>query len=605
MMKKQIGIWILVLFAGLNLLGQRHFTTGVSFDDLGRTATETYPDGSVVTYEYGTELNTPTRVTYQHAGGESYVFVEGVTFAPNGAIKTLSIPGGQQTWEYDAQERLTAQGFTYNGQTLYRADNMDFNHWGGLAGYDRADESIQAGIAFEYTDQEQLASFTLGSNTASFSYDAGGNLTAVDGFANHANAVNVTDYQTPLGVSYTPANRRPDWAYDQAGRVTLDDRYHYYYNDIGQVAMIRDRVTRIPLQTYLYDSDGNRVRTTDIRTGETTYSVRNGEGAVLSQIVDSADGPDRSTNFIFHNGSVVGKVTQVWGQPEEVTRMYRDHLGNPVVTIDDQYITHHEYAPFGQQMNEPKHTGAHGYTGHEDEAATGLVYMRARWQDPITARFMTPDPARDFDPYKPATYNAYQYVHNNPISNRDPSGEIIETIWDIANVGIGVASLVRNVADGNFGEAVVDGLGVIVDVGAVVLPGVPGGAGTGIKATRKGADIAIDAATKINKVDKAKDREKITEGIYEFIDNDTGLPYVGQSGDIAKRLKQHEKAGKIKPGSPVQVTEVKGGRVQREVAEHKRIRELTLNERAKDSNRVANKRDPIGPKREHLLNEQQ
>ncbi len=104
-------------------------------------------------------------------------------------------------------------------------------------------------------------------------------------------------------------------------------------------------------------------------------------------------------------------------------------------------------------MNEPKHTGAHGYTGHEDEAATGLVYMRARWQDPVTARFTTPDPARDFDPYKPATYNAYQYVHNNPISNRDPSGEIIETIWDIANVGIGVASLVRNVADGNFGEA--------------------------------------------------------------------------------------------------------------------------------------------------------
>lgn len=313
MMKKQIGIWIFVLFAGLNLLGQRHFTTGVSFDDLGRTATETYPDGSVVTYEYGTELNTPTRVTYQHAGGESYVFVESVTFAPNGAIKTLSIPGGQQTWEYDAQERLTAQGFTYHGQTLYMADNMNFNHWGGLAGYDRADESIQAGIAFEYTDQEQLASFTLGSNTASFSYDAGGNLTAVDGFANHANAVNVTDFQTPVGVSYTPANRRPDWAYDQAGRVTLDDRYHYYYNDMGQVAMIRDRVTRIPLQTYLYDSDGNRVRTTDIRTGETTYSVRNGEGAVLSQIVDSADGPDRSTNFIFHSGHVVGKVTQVWG----------------------------------------------------------------------------------------------------------------------------------------------------------------------------------------------------------------------------------------------------------------------------------------------------
>jgi len=421
-MKRTCGIIALCLLAGLNLFAQRHFNTCVTFDDLGRTHTETYADGSVVAYHYGTELDIPTEVTYQHAGGGSYVFVENVTFAPNGAIQTITIPGGQQTWLYDSQERLATQWFTYNGETLFQVQDMVYNHWGGLAGYERMDDSLQAEVSYSYTGQEQLATFTVGGNTAGYQYDAAGNLTLVQGFTNHANQVSVSDYQLPDGASYSQNNRRSDWEYDDGGRLTRDDKLLYYYNEVGKVAMIRDRLTRIPLQTYIYDYDGNRVRTTDIRTGETTYTVRNGAGLVLSEIIDSADGPDSVVNYILHNGQVIGKVEQVWGQPEVVSRHYRDHLGSPVVTIDDQQIINHEYAPFGQQMSDPKHVGAHGYTGHEDEEATGLIYMRARWQDPVTARFTTPDPARDFNSFKPASYNLYQYVHNNPVTLTDPTG---------------------------------------------------------------------------------------------------------------------------------------------------------------------------------------
>ncbi len=91
------------------------------------------------------------------------------------------------------------------------------------------------------------------------------------------------------------------------------------------------------------------------------------------------------------------------------------------------------------------------------------------------------------------------------------------------------------------------------------------------------------------------------KGIYEFTDNITGKPYVGQSGNISKRLKQHEKTGKLDPECNVCRTEVDGGKTAREIVEHRRIQKLTGGVPARRSQDVSNKVDPIGPKRQHLL----
>ena len=48
-------------------------------------------------------------------------------------------------------------------------------------------------------------------------------------------------------------------------------------------------------------------------------------------------------------------------------------------------------------------------------------------------------------------------------------------------------------------------------------------------------------------------------------------------------------------------TEVPGGKTAREVAEHQRIQEKTGGVPASKSDRVSNKRDPIGPNRKDLL----
>ncbi len=94
------------------------------------------------------------------------------------------------------------------------------------------------------------------------------------------------------------------------------------------------------------------------------------------------------------------------------------------------------------------------------------------------------------------------------------------------------------------------------------------------------------------------------EGIYEFPDASAdGTPYFGQSGSIPERLQRHIASGRLSPGTPATTTEVLGGRIAREIAEHRRIQELTDGTPARLSPQVSNQRDPIGPARQHLLDE--
>jgi len=55
-----------------------------------------------------------------------------------------------------------------------------------------------------------------------------------------------------------------------------------------------------------------------------------------------------------------------------------------------------------------------------DEASTGLVYLNARYYDPLVSRFLSPDP--QMNPSDPRTLDAYVYANDNPIAYFDPTG---------------------------------------------------------------------------------------------------------------------------------------------------------------------------------------
>gem|GEM_PF-6580773 len=83
-------------------------------------------------------------------------------------------------------------------------------------------------------------------------------------------------------------------------------------------------------------------------------------------------------------------------------------------------------------------------------------------------------------------------------------------------------------------------------------------------------------------------------GIYEFTAA-SGKTYVGQSKNIALRLQQHIKSGKLLQGTPVKTTEVLGGKTAREIAEQLRINSLG------GIRNLENLRNPIGSARQYLL----
>lgn len=68
-------------------------------------------------------------------------------------------------------------------------------------------------------------------------------------------------------------------------------------------------------------------------------------------------------------------------------------------------------------------------------------------------------------------------------------------------------------------------------------------------------------------------------------------------------LDQHVKSGKLDTNQSASTTEVLGGKTAREIAEHKRIQEITGGVPARFSDKVSNKVDPIGPNRRHLLDD--
>ncbi len=84
-----------------------------------------------------------------------------------------------------------------------------------------------------------------------------------------------------------------------------------------------------------------------------------------------------------------------------------------------------------------------------------------------------------------------------------------ETVWDAANIAIGVSSLSYNISEGNYGSAAIDAAGLLYDGMATAFPFLPAGASAGIDAYRasntikQSIDIGNDVAKATNAAHKA------------------------------------------------------------------------------------------------------
>ncbi|EGE18383.1 DUF637 domain-containing protein [Moraxella catarrhalis] len=84
----------------------------------------------------------------------------------------------------------------------------------------------------------------------------------------------------------------------------------------------------------------------------------------------------------------------------------------------------------------------------------------------------------------------------------------VETVWDIANIGVGAASFGYNISEGNYGSATIDGVGLIYDGIATALPFLPAGASAVIKVER-----ATETTKNVIKAENFFDGAKYTQKV--------------------------------------------------------------------------------------------
>jgi RHS repeat-associated protein len=93
-------------------------------------------------------------------------------------------------------------------------------------------------------------------------------------------------------------------------------------------------------------------------------------------------------------------------------RMLTDKLGNLTDTSS--------YDAYGNVTNPP--SSEFGYRGESFDDLTGLQYLRARYYEPSTGRFLGVDPVEG-DVNNPVSRHRFLYGNANPVSYSDPSGK--------------------------------------------------------------------------------------------------------------------------------------------------------------------------------------
>jgi RHS repeat-associated protein len=508
-----------------------------SYDVNAHELTLTYPSGLVVN-------TVPNGLGQASRAG---TFATGVTYFPNGGMSgftygacngadciqhTLTQNARQlplvtldkgandvavihSTYAYDANGNVAS--ITDGGNNLNRTrDQLTYD------GLDRLTHAHGPNVAWlnadtAYDPLDNIRSNTVGARTWTYQYDANNRLASL---------------LKPTATTIT---------HDVRGNVTSNGVDAFAFDAANRLMAVTGK------ETYVYDGHGRRVAMKRTSDGKTAYPMYSLAGQLVT---DEDNRSDTTTDYIYLNGSLVAKRSKPVNGSTWTTRyLHTDALGSPIAETDATAAVQHveNFTPYGEQSDTlagaAREQGP-AYTGHVTDAGTGLSYMQQRYYDPTIGRFLSVDPMAA-DGTTAWNFGRYNYAANNPLKFKDPDGRIIETLWDAANVAMDVASLAKNVAAGNYAGAALDLGGLIVDGAATVAPGVPGGAGTAIRAARKADSIRSSGrAAKIERhhvVPKADGRAQAARdnmranGINPKTDRSNLVDIPGDKHDITKR----------------------------------------------------------------------
>jgi RHS repeat-associated protein len=377
----------------------------------------------------------------------------------NGIGHTLSqnLRGLPELWQ-DAGVGHDQYSYDLNGNVTAIADRQGVGQQRSMPLYDGLDRLRQANGPwgagwFEYDALDNLRSSTVGTRSLTHHYDAANRLSALSGSVN-------------LSVSY------------HANGNVLQRQGRFYGFDIG------NRLRSVSgLAGYRYDGHGRRfyLARDDGSSRQSAYSLD-------GKLRFSWDSTKGHTRYIYLGGRLVAEHGET-----SVAYVHTDALGSPVARTNTvrAVLERTRYEPYGATVAGSTIPTGIGFTGHVNDADTGLVYMQQRYYEPLAGRFLSVDPVTT-DAKTGEGFNRYVYGNNNPYRFKDPDGRWAEDlVLGLPSLAMGSASLVGNLRQGKFGAAAIDAIGMVADTAAIALPGVPGGAGLAIAGAAKEATTVI------------------------------------------------------------------------------------------------------------------
>jgi RHS repeat-associated protein len=309
-----------------------------------------------------------------------------------------------QCFSYDTLDRLTQAWTATDNCTANPSSNGGSTVGDGISG-----SAYWTSWAFDslgdWTTQTQH-SLTGGANTVtSYSYNGNG--------ASQPNTLTSTSTTGPSGTSTA------SYAYDADGNTVTRNL------PSGKQTLIWTHTGRLSTDTtsagatsYVYDADGNMLLQKD--PGQVTfYPFGGAEQLVLNTSTQAITG----TRFLALPG---GETVVRTGAGSTYSFEINDQHGSSEFTLDSTAANPvwRQFTPYGAPRGQAPASwpDTNGFIGKPTDANTGLSVIGARQYDPLTGRFLSPDPLLSTN--NPQQLDGYTYSVDNPVNDSDPSGEM-------------------------------------------------------------------------------------------------------------------------------------------------------------------------------------
>ena len=230
------------------------------------------------------------------------------------------------------------------------------------------------------------------------------------------------------------SDSKTTYEYDLNGNLirvigTANSALYEYNTENKLVKAIVQNGILVTEESYTYDYQGNRTsKTTHRSDGVTEYVKYLNDNSSLTNVLAEID-ENGTAKCVYTIGADLisqerdGKVS---------VYLYDGHgsvvgLANESGIVTDTYA----YDAFGNLISSTGSTeNNYRYCGEQFDETTGLYYLRARYMDTATGRFITQDTYQGTI-NDPVSLHKYLYANNNPVMCSDPSGYVSET--DLAN----------------------------------------------------------------------------------------------------------------------------------------------------------------------------